>query len=416
MFGWRRRSEGFEWREYVRTTVLVRRADRQRRIDDARHAALAKVHDVRDRGLEAGKAGVDAAAEIAQRAALTVWQRAWAGLIAALRFVGSGLKAIGVAARASIVGLFAHREWLSFHLPSFDRPSFDKRSFDKPSLHKPSFKAPSFDIRPFFQVIKQRGAGDRLMPDIGPRGRQYLGYAARAVAVLALILVGGQMLGSGTGVDSANSINLTGSILAPPEDLTGRATVLAGDRLRVDGTVIKLSGVIAPDDNQPCFKSNGRRWACSASAQRALERLVRSKLVSCNPTGRDEAGVTMATCTIADDDIASAMARGGHVFAASGMFSTYRADEDLARAAKIGLWQGETVHPDDWRARVWEEAKRTAPDGCPIKGYVKSSNRFYAMPWSRDYSGAKVRSGREDRWFCSEDEARAAGFKISSSS
>ena len=39
MFGWRRRSEGFEWREYVRTTVLVRRADRQRRIEDVRVAA-----------------------------------------------------------------------------------------------------------------------------------------------------------------------------------------------------------------------------------------------------------------------------------------------------------------------------------------------------------------------------------------
>ena len=58
MFGWRRRSEGFEWREYVRTTVLVRRADRQRRIDDARLAALAKVKHARDAGADAGRASV----------------------------------------------------------------------------------------------------------------------------------------------------------------------------------------------------------------------------------------------------------------------------------------------------------------------------------------------------------------------
>ncbi|PPD00435.1 MAG: nuclease [Hyphomicrobium sp.] len=401
MFGWRKRSEGFEWREYVRTTVLVRRADRQRRIDDARHAALAKVHDVRERGIEAGKAGVDAAAEIAQRAALTVWQRAWAGIVAASRFVFLGLKTAWVGVRTFVVGLFANRERPSFQMPSFE---------------KPSFKFPIFDFRPAIQSLKQRGSGVRFMPDIGPRGWQYAGYAARGGAVLALILVGGQMLGSGAGVDSANTINVTGSILAPPEDLTGRATVLAGDRLRVDGTTIKLSGVIAPDANQPCLKANGRRWACSASAQRALDRLVRGKLVSCNPTASNDAGVTLATCTIGEDDIASTLARGGHVFASTGMFSTYRGDEDVARAAKIGLWQGETVHPDDWRARVWEEAKRTAPDGCPIKGFVKSSTLTYAMPWSRDYSRAKVRSGKADRWFCSEDEARAAGFKISSSS
>ena len=55
MFGWRKRSEGFEWNEYIRTTVLVRRADRQRRLDDVRLAALAQVKDVRDRGVEASK-------------------------------------------------------------------------------------------------------------------------------------------------------------------------------------------------------------------------------------------------------------------------------------------------------------------------------------------------------------------------
>ena len=57
MFGWRRRSEGFEWREYVRTTILVRRADRQRRVEDARVAALEKVKHARDAGVEAGRAG-----------------------------------------------------------------------------------------------------------------------------------------------------------------------------------------------------------------------------------------------------------------------------------------------------------------------------------------------------------------------
>ncbi len=56
MFGWRRRSEGFEWREYVRTTVLVRRADRQRRIEDARLAAVEKVKNAADAGAEAGRA------------------------------------------------------------------------------------------------------------------------------------------------------------------------------------------------------------------------------------------------------------------------------------------------------------------------------------------------------------------------
>ena len=58
MFGWRRRSEGFEWKEYVRTTVLVRRADRQRRVEDVRAAAVEKVKNAADAGAEAGRASV----------------------------------------------------------------------------------------------------------------------------------------------------------------------------------------------------------------------------------------------------------------------------------------------------------------------------------------------------------------------
>ena len=35
MFGWRKRNDGFEWREYVRTTILVRRRNRRERVGEA---------------------------------------------------------------------------------------------------------------------------------------------------------------------------------------------------------------------------------------------------------------------------------------------------------------------------------------------------------------------------------------------
>lgn len=100
MFGWRRRSEGFEWREHVRTTVLVRRADRQRRIDDVREAAIAKVQDVGNRGLEVGKAGVDAAAGVASNAASKAGHGLWAGAMFAGRGVGGALVKAGSGAGA----------------------------------------------------------------------------------------------------------------------------------------------------------------------------------------------------------------------------------------------------------------------------------------------------------------------------
>ena len=43
MFGWRTRNVGFEWREYVRTTILVRRKNRRERVG---HAAKGAVHNL----------------------------------------------------------------------------------------------------------------------------------------------------------------------------------------------------------------------------------------------------------------------------------------------------------------------------------------------------------------------------------
>ena len=40
MFFWRKRNEGFEWREYVRTTILVRRQERRQKLHDAKDAAV----------------------------------------------------------------------------------------------------------------------------------------------------------------------------------------------------------------------------------------------------------------------------------------------------------------------------------------------------------------------------------------
>ena len=55
----------------------------------------------------------------------------------------------------------------------------------------------------------------------------------------------------------------------------------------------------------------------------------------------------------------------------------------------------------------------TAPDpSCNIKGNVNSrGERIYHTPALRDYDRTNVRPEEGDRWFCTEEEARAAGFR-----
>lgn len=397
MFGWRRRSEGFEWREYVRTTVLVRRADRQRKIDDARMEVLAKVKDTRDRGVEAGRAGVEAAsnhvAEASKAGAHALWRAGAVGAAFVWRSARSAAEAI------------AQR------LPAL-----------------PDVRLPQLNLPKRTQSAQQAG---RMMPDVAWKlpfkpNPQMIGGAALA---LALVVIGGPMLQSGSdvtaprfiptiSVSSVDRVTIEKASVgkSSSSELSGRATAISGDLLRVNGQLVRIAGIEPPVAKHPCLKANGRRWNCSAAARTALEKIVRGKSVACAASSQDDEGHTLASCTIDGDDVADALVRGGHVFAAPGLFASYGSAESAASAAKIGLWQGDTVRPQQWREQIWEEAKRAAPEGCPIKGYTRAADRLYAMPWASGYDGAKVRTVKGDRWFCSEEEARSAGFKAASRS
>ena len=385
MFGWRRRSEGFEWREHVKTAVLVRRADRQRRLDDARLAALSKVKDVKDRGVEAGKAHV---AE-AQNWLWVLLETCAGAAVTALKF---GYRAAASGFAKSWTAVQSVLQSAVGRIPTAALPG---AALGKLSIQRVKQAIPALTLHSFLR----------------PQLFFYAGF------LLLIVLAGGRALAPAPAVRDAQitTASITSTELAA-DGLTGRATALAGDVLRISGTVVRLKGIEAPENQQSCLKSNGRRWSCGTAALDGLSRLVRAKTVTCETSGTDEQGRPLATCATTSFDVASEMVRRGYAFAATGFFHSFGSEEELAKTQKVGLWQGEAERPSQWRQRRWEEAKKSSPDGCPIKGYVRSSGRMYAMPWSQDYANGKVRTVKGERWFCSEDDARAAGFKLSSRS
>lgn len=391
LFGWRRRNEGFEWREHVRTTILVRRADRQKRLDDARMAAIEHVKDVRDRGIDAGKRK----AGIVREGAAAGMRRARSAVAAAARGVLE-LLARGV---RQFANAFAG-----------------------------AVKAAP---RPAMPRIAGRVGADIAMygADIPRRWRLLKPYLGPAAGALAVVFVFGAALAPRDLAGKAGSpedrlVIAAAGISAEPASLQdaqsdrvvyGRARAVSGDLLRVGGTLVKLAGIDAPQPAQPCLKSNGRRWNCAAAATSALRRLVRGKRVSCELSAAAVTGApAVAHCRAADLDLAAELVGKGYVFAATAGSVDYASNEEQAREAKIGIWRGDVERPEAWRAKIWDEAKRTAPDGCPIKGLVSAKERVYAMPWSQGYTERSIRMAKGERWFCSEDEAQAAGFRLSS--
>src|SRR3546814_777119 len=95
----------------------------------------------------------------------------------------------------------------------------------------------------------------------------------------------------------------------------------------------------------------------------------------------------------------------------------YVQQEQRAAAAKVGIWEGNFVPPWEWRRGKRLAAEQTPANssgGCNIKGNVSSSGeRIYHVPGGENYSRTKISTSKGERCFCTEAEARPAGWRTS---
>lgn len=192
--------------------------------------------------------------------------------------------------------------------------------------------------------------------------------------------------------------------------LTGRAQVVDGDTLEINGVRIRLEGIDAPETAQSCGRRWLGQWSCGRSAVTALEELTLGKQVDCTPQGLDKYGRTLAICHVQGRDINAEMVRRGMAWAFVKFSNRYVKEEAEARAVKAGIWQGPATPAWYWRQQQWTAAEPAAPQGCAIKGNAGRSGLVYHMPWSPWY-GKLHMTGTGKRWFCSEGEAIAAGYR-----
>ena len=352
LFFWRKRNAGFEWHKYVRTTIKLRRDARREKADMLKRQAAD---------------GVKAAGAVAGEAARVSARKLGAGSRIAASVAGSWLGQL-IARSAAGLG------WLLATTTAQVKVGFG---------------------------LPQRLA--RLEP------------RARMAAIGGLVVLGIGIVSAAAGLAGLNLQRFAGGPSLPfrsAKAIEGRASVLGADTLRVGTTVIKLADIEAPEKDQRCLRAGNRRWRCGEAALAALGRLANGRTLKCDVRGTDTSGVATAICFDKETDINAALVKGGHVFALTGLMSRYGSLEAEARNAKSGLWAGEAERPAVYRARMWEEAKKRAPDGCPIKGHVTGSSRGYVMPWAADYDRVRVNTQRGGRWFCSEEDAVAAGWKI----
>jgi hypothetical protein len=140
----------------------------------------------------------------------------------------------------------------------------------------------------------------------------------------------------------------------------------------------------------------------------------------------------LATCSAGGENLNAWMVSEGWALAYVQYSHEYLGEEAAARTQRTGIWAGAFIAPWDWRHRdkrttilgavsvpVAAQAKLLAPASsavspspeCIIKGNVnRQGEHIYHMPGQAAYAVINMEDPRK-RWFCSEDDARAAGWR-----
>lgn len=222
--------------------------------------------------------------------------------------------------------------------------------------------------------------------------------------------------GSAKALGAIVAVVVLGACDASPavETSVSMSVVVDGDTLTLDGVRVRLWGVDAPEQEQTC-RREGQGYPCGRAASQALRDWIGRRPVSCVEIEKDQYGRSVARCAVDGEDVGGWLVAQGHALDyRRHSAGAYSRDEASARAAARGMHAG-TFEP----AWEWRRARRNAlPEQasprseCAIKGNINAKGaRYYHSPGMRSYAPTRIDETAGERWFCSEADARAAGWE-----
>jgi endonuclease YncB( thermonuclease family) len=232
---------------------------------------------------------------------------------------------------------------------------------------------------------------------------------------LVLLVLGLALLAAVTG------IHRPAPALAAAGTVAGQnLTVIDGDTLQSGGDVLQLYGIDAPELGQLCLRQ-GKPWQCGVEAAFALQKLIAlsGSAVMCEEwhDGTVAAGPTgegIRVCQLGkDQELGLSMLRNGYGVALPGSFPYYGQIERQSRQTGLGIWASEFTPPWDWREgqRIAREVGQLGED-CNVKGVIDDDGaRIYLVPTDRAFAKTTVDQGKGEQLFCSDEEARLAGWR-----
>lgn len=194
----------------------------------------------------------------------------------------------------------------------------------------------------------------------------------------------------------------------------GRIRVIDGDTFEIAGQTVRLHGIDALENGQTCTTDQGAVWECGAWTTQEVRARFQGRSAACQQVDIDRYDRIVARCAVDGADMGRTIVRAGLATAYRRYSMEYDLDEKAAAVAAIGIWGAQFTAPATFRAdeRAATLQGATAPDAnCVIKGNISRSGRIYHMPHNRDYDRTGINPANGERWFCTEAEARAAGWR-----
>lgn len=219
---------------------------------------------------------------------------------------------------------------------------------------------------------------------------------------------------------------LAPALPAPAGDGLIRAAAPAvhdGDTLALGQVRVRLYGIDAPELDQTCTRPDGTPWPCGRAARDRLAELAASRDFGCRARERDAYGRVVGTCFADGRDVNRLLVAEGFAWAYRQFSSDYVPEEDAARVAARGIWDGTAQAAWDFRAEGWRQAAGPSPGAfggevaeggrdCAIKGNITASGeRVYHLPGSAWYARTRIDEAAGEAWFCTAAEAEAAGWR-----
>ncbi|GIL85328.1 hypothetical protein Vretifemale_13809 [Volvox reticuliferus] len=141
---------------------------------------------------------------------------------------------------------------------------------------------------------------------------------------------------------------------AQQKNITGQARVVDGDTLAFMTYRVRLYGVDAPETAQYCLDALNVSYACGNVSKQALANKIGNSTLTCIVKDIDIYGRSVSICgltnaTGAFEDVNAWLVSQGYAVAYRQFSKMYVPQEDQARAARLGVWQGQFQMPWDWR-------------------------------------------------------------------